>query len=91
MLGGLSTSRINTDIREEKNWAYGAFAGISDGKGQLYSLIYAPVQTDRTADSIKAIQAGPCSLRVAISRRMTPCSLPCRSPWMSRPDWISPM
>ncbi len=55
ILGGLSTSRINTDIREEKNWAYGAFAGLSDGKGQLYSLVYAPVQTDRTGDSIKAI------------------------------------
>jgi len=63
VLGGLSTSRINTDIREEKNWAYGAFAGISDGKGQLYSLIYAPVQTDRTADSIKAIQADIAAIK----------------------------
>jgi zinc protease len=55
ILGGLSTSRINTDIRETKNWAYGAYAGLSDGKGQLYSLVYAPVQTDRTGDSIKAM------------------------------------
>jgi len=63
VLGGLSTSRINTDIREEKNWAYGAFAGISDGKGQLYSIVYAPVQTDRTADSIKAIQADIAAIK----------------------------
>ena len=55
VLGGLSTSRINMDIREEKNWAYGAFAGLSDARGQLSSLVYAPVQTDRTADSIKAM------------------------------------
>jgi predicted Zn-dependent peptidase len=55
VLGGLSTSRINMDIREEKNWAYGAFAGLSDMKGQLHSLVYASVQTDRTADSIRAM------------------------------------
>lgn len=63
VLGGLSTSRINTDIREEKNWAYGAYAGLSDGRGQLHSLIYAPVQTDRTADSIKAIIADIAAIR----------------------------
>ncbi|WP_439547245.1 M16 family metallopeptidase [Sandarakinorhabdus sp.] len=63
VLGGLSTSRINTNIREEKNWAYGAYAGLSDGKGQLHSLIYAPVQTDRTADSIKAIIADIAAIK----------------------------
>lgn len=63
VLGGLSTSRINMDIREDKNWAYGAYAGISDAKGQLSSLIYAPVQTDRTADSIKAIIADIAAIK----------------------------
>ncbi|WP_017667214.1 pitrilysin family protein [Sandarakinorhabdus sp. AAP62] len=63
VLGGLSTSRINMDIREEKNWAYGAFAGLTDGKGPLTSLIYAPVQTDRTADSIKAMIADIAAIR----------------------------
>ena len=63
VLGGLSTSRINMDIREEKNWAYGAYAGLSDGKGQLTSLVYAPVQTDRTADSIKAMIADIAAIR----------------------------
>ncbi len=65
ILGGLSTSRINMDIREEKNWAYGAFAGLSDTKGQLYSLIYAPVQSDRTADSIKAMIADVAAIKTA--------------------------
>ncbi|WP_353217662.1 pitrilysin family protein [Sandarakinorhabdus sp.] len=63
VLGGLATSRITMDIREEKNWAYGAYAGLSDGKGQLHSLIYAPVQTDRTADSMKAIMADIAAIK----------------------------
>lgn len=63
VLGGLSTSRINTDIREEKNWAYGAYAGLSEAQGPLNSLIYAPVQTDRTGDSIKAIIADMAAIR----------------------------
>ncbi|OSZ64465.1 peptidase M16 [Sphingomonas sp. IBVSS1] len=65
ILGGLSTSRINMDIREEKNWAYGAFAGLSDGKGQLTSIIYAPVQTDRTGDSIKAMIGDIAAIKTA--------------------------
>ena len=65
VLGGLSTSRINMDIREEKNWAYGTYAGLTDGKGRLTSLIYAPVQTDRTADSIKAIQGDIAAIKAA--------------------------
>uniref|UniRef100_UPI0013D8EDE6 M16 family metallopeptidase n=1 Tax=Sandarakinorhabdus rubra TaxID=2672568 RepID=UPI0013D8EDE6 len=63
VLGGLSTSRINTNIREQKNWAYGAFAGLSDARGQLYSILYAPVQTDRTADSMKAMIADVVAIR----------------------------
>ena len=63
VLGGLSTSRINMDIREEKNWAYGAYAGLSDARGPLTSLIYAPVQTDRTADSMAAIIADIAAIK----------------------------
>ena len=65
VLGGLSTSRINMDIREEKNWAYGAYAGLTDARGPLTSQIYAPVQTDRTGDSIKAIIADIAAIRAA--------------------------
>ncbi|MEI6486649.1 MAG: pitrilysin family protein [Sphingomonadales bacterium] len=63
VLGGLSTSRINMDIRETKNWAYGAYAGLGQAKGPLASLVYAPVQTDRTGDSIKAIIADIADIR----------------------------
>jgi predicted Zn-dependent peptidase len=57
ILGGLSTSRLNTDLREEKGWAYGAFAGLTDGRDRLASIVIAPVQTDRTGDSIAAMIA----------------------------------
>jgi predicted Zn-dependent peptidase len=65
VLGGLSTSRINTNIRETKNWAYGAYAGLSGGAGQLYSLVYAPVQTDRTGDSIREMIADIAAIRTS--------------------------
>jgi predicted Zn-dependent peptidase len=57
ILGGLSTSRLMTDIREEKGWAYGVGAVFSDGRDQLASVIIAPVQSDRTGDSLAAIIA----------------------------------
>jgi predicted Zn-dependent peptidase len=57
ILGGLSTSRLNMDIRETKNWAYGVASGFSDGEGQLASFIVAPVQTDRTGDALAAMIA----------------------------------
>lgn len=55
ILGGLSTSRLNTDIREEKGWAYGVGAVFSDARDRLASVIIAPVQSDRTGDSLAAI------------------------------------
>jgi predicted Zn-dependent peptidase len=55
ILGMLSTSRLNTDIREEKGWAYGVGSVFSDGSDQLASVIIAPVQSDRTGDSLAAM------------------------------------
>jgi predicted Zn-dependent peptidase len=55
ILGGISTSRLNVNIREEKNWAYGVGSGVSDSLGQSAFQIVAPVQSDRTADALKAI------------------------------------
>ncbi len=57
ILGGLFSSRLNMDIREEKSWAYGVSAGISDVADRLSSQIVAPVQADRTGDSIAAMIA----------------------------------
>lgn len=63
ILGGLSTSRLNMDIREEKAWAYGVGSNFNDASERLYALIVAPVQTDRTGDSIAAMIADVKALR----------------------------
>ncbi|WP_266169198.1 M16 family metallopeptidase [Dyella subtropica] len=54
--GGSFTSRLNMNLREDKRWAYGAFSFLRDAIGQRPFLMYAPVQTDKTADSAKEVQ-----------------------------------
>ncbi|MFT4248277.1 MAG: pitrilysin family protein [Pseudomonas sp.] len=49
--GGTFTSRLNMNLREDKRWAYGAFSFLMDAQGQRPFLFYAPVQTDKTAES----------------------------------------
>lgn len=52
ILGGSFTSRINMNLREDKGWAYGAFSLMVDTRGQRPFIAYAPVQTDKTMESI---------------------------------------
>ncbi|WP_210431064.1 M16 family metallopeptidase [Iodidimonas gelatinilytica] len=52
ILGGQFTARVNMNLREEKGWAYGAYTFMQDARGQRPFFVYAPVQTDRTADSM---------------------------------------
>ncbi len=47
--GGLFTSRLNMNLREDKHWAYGAFAFSPAAVGPRAFLMFAPVQTDKTA------------------------------------------
>ncbi|WP_224488102.1 M16 family metallopeptidase [Robertkochia flava] len=56
ILGGEFTSRINMNLREDKHWAYGAGGLVLDTKGQRPFLVYAPVQTDKTAESVLEIR-----------------------------------
>jgi predicted Zn-dependent peptidase len=49
--GGTFTSRLNMNLREDKHWAYGAFSFSPGAIGQRPFLMYAPVQTDKTAPS----------------------------------------
>ena len=56
VLGGDFTSRINMNLREDKHWAYGAQSFVWDAKGQRPYLAYAPVQTDKTKESIQEIK-----------------------------------
>jgi len=52
ILGGDFTSRINTNLREDKHWAYGAFSILLGAYGQGFFTAYAPVQTDKTKESV---------------------------------------
>ncbi|EIZ78622.1 peptidase M16 domain-containing protein [Novosphingobium sp. Rr 2-17] len=57
VLGGGFLSRLNNDIREDKGWSYGVYSGVSQSIGPRSFQVTAPVQADRTGDSIKAILA----------------------------------
>lgn len=52
ILGGEFTARVNMNLREDKGWAYGAYTITFDARGQRMWLVYAPVQTDKTKESI---------------------------------------
>ena len=56
VLGGGFTSRINLNLREDKHWSYGASVSMPGARGQRPWLIVAPVQTDKTAESIGEIR-----------------------------------
>ncbi len=52
VLGGQFTARVNMNLREDKHWAYGAYTFVSGARGQQPWLVYAPVQTDKTKESL---------------------------------------
>lgn len=52
ILGGDFTSRINMNLREDKSWSYGAGGMVLDAQEDRPFLVYAPVQTDKTAVAI---------------------------------------
>lgn len=52
ILGGEFTARVNMNLREDKGWAYGAYTFTTDARGQRMWLVYAPVQTDKTKESL---------------------------------------
>jgi zinc protease len=54
-IGGQFTARVNMNLREDKGWAYGAFTFLWGARGQRPFMVYAPVQADRTVDSMNEI------------------------------------
>ena len=56
VLGSGFLSRINMELRENKGWSYGAGGGFNWLENAVLYSVNAPVQADRTADSIKAIR-----------------------------------
>ncbi len=53
ILGGMFTSRINMNLREDKHWSYGSGSAIPSARGQRPYLYYGIVQTDKTKESIE--------------------------------------
>ena len=56
VIGGSFTARLNMNLREDKHWSYGARTGLNNAIGQRPWLAVAPVQIDKTAESIQEIQ-----------------------------------
>ena len=54
-IGGSFTARLNMNLREDKSWSYGVRTRLSDAKGQRAMLVTAPVQTDKTSESMSEI------------------------------------
>jgi len=54
-LGGLFLSRINANLRENKHWSYGTTSLLWGARGQRPWLTLAPVQTDKTKESLEEI------------------------------------
>ncbi|HLW86313.1 MAG TPA: pitrilysin family protein [Candidatus Sulfotelmatobacter sp.] len=51
-LGGAFSSRLNMNLREDKHWSYGAGSFFFRARAQRPLIIYAPVQTDKTKESL---------------------------------------
>lgn len=56
ILGGNFLGRINMNLREAKGWTYGAYNGVSEPLDKVRFQVIAPVQTDRTGDSLVEIK-----------------------------------
>ncbi|WP_250462816.1 M16 family metallopeptidase [Microbulbifer litoralis] len=55
VIAGKFTSRVNMNLREDKHWSYGARAVSLDTEGQRPYILFAPVQTDKTAQAIEEL------------------------------------
>ncbi|MGD0500307.1 MAG: pitrilysin family protein [Bryobacteraceae bacterium] len=55
ILGGDFGARINMNLREDKHWSYGAETLLMSARGQRPFLVYAPVQTDKTKESLAEV------------------------------------
>lgn len=50
--GGMATSRLNRNLRLDKHWSYGTSGQLRPSRGQRSFLVFAPVQTDKTKESM---------------------------------------
>lgn len=50
--GGMATSRLNRNLRLDKHWSYGTTGQLTGQRGQRSFFVLAPVQTDKTKESM---------------------------------------
>lgn len=55
VLGSSFNSRLNMNLREDKGWSYGARSSIQNTQSQRPFMVRAPVQSDKTAESMQEI------------------------------------
>jgi zinc protease len=55
VLGGQFISRLNMNLREDKHWSYGASTLLVDARGPRPFVAVAPVQTDKTKESVAEV------------------------------------
>jgi len=53
--GGIATSRLNRNLRLDKHWSYGAQGSLPSSRGPRPFYVTAPVQTDKTKESMVEI------------------------------------
>jgi zinc protease len=55
VFSGTFSSRLNMNLREDKHWSYGVGSSLVPALGQRIFLSSAPVQTDKTAESLREL------------------------------------
>lgn len=51
-IGGAFSSRLNMNLRENEHWSYGVASFLLGTQAQRPFLVFAPVQTDKTTESL---------------------------------------
>lgn len=52
IFGGTFSARLNANLRENKHWSYGVHSTLFGARGQQPFIAIAPVQTDKTKESL---------------------------------------
>ena len=55
VFGGMFSSRINMNLREDKHWSYGVGARLRPAVGQRMYISSSPVQTDKTREALQEL------------------------------------
>jgi len=56
IIGGIFSSRLNMNLREDKHWSYGARSAVRPAQKQRLWIASTPVQIDKTAQAIQEVQ-----------------------------------